>query len=758
MKHIGIIGTGTLGSRLAALIAGCGVDVTLFGRRGKPIAARTGLVRARPPALYTLSDLARIEAADIERDAGRLGECDWIVECIAENADAKRALFVQVEPHLREDAILTSATSGLTRAELAQDMPDCLRRRFFITHFFYPPRHMKLVEIIGGGEVDPSAIERVTSFLTLRTGKGIVTAKDTPNFIANRIGIHYVMDAIHAVAERGWPVEAVDTVMGRATGRPPTGIFGMADLVGIDTVAAVAGTMVSRCGHDLMIDRCRIPQYLQRMIVNGLVGDKVGQGFYRREGAKRWVLDPQRMQYRPQLTFLPRSIAESDGERDIGRRLKHIVMSDDPGGEIAWFIVSNMLVYAAHLADAIADDPAEIDRAMRWGYGWEMGPFETWDCLGVGTVCDRLARQGRAVPATIGDIVREACQSSRRDTTTRRTCSAGDRTIVFKNCAGDVVEADGDVAVLTLHRSSGVFDAACGELIEDAISQAELKWRGIIVTGDEGGIPGALNHYDLLNKARLKKWDEIDATLLRHQSLARRIRYSRRPLAIVAAGRLTGIAAELSFAAAHRHFWVESTLCLDHILLGLLPAAGGLVRLIEMQAERERISRLLEQRGENMCSDGGPHPKVKRVFELVGAAARSRSAFESKEMGLANPADGIVMDREKLVEQAVAALKLMADQYEPPEPRGIVLPGRGGMMALMNDMRSHLAMETLRAEDAEICTLLARTLTGGDYPTVHTVSEQEMLSLEREAFLTLIATPMTQIRIEHFLKTGRYLR
>jgi len=735
MKKIGVVGTGVLGPQLAGLFAGCGASVILFGRKGKAISAVAGLKKLRPPAIYTANDLESIEPADIERDIDRIAECDWVVECIQENVEAKRRLFGNIGPKLRDDAIITSGTSGLTRKRLTEGMDENIRSRFFITHFFYPPRYMRLTEMVTDDEVDAEAMEKVASFLKNSVGKGIVFAKDTPNFIANRIGVQYVMDAMHLVVERGWPLEAVDTVMGEATGRPSTGIFRMADMVGIDTVAMVAGTVVSQLTHDPRADRCRIPQYMQKMIVNGWTGAKTGQGFYKREGEKRFVIDPARLSYRPTLRFMPHSVVDVAAERNAAERIRKMVWADDPGGEIAWTMVSNSIVYAAEVAREISDDVESIDRAMRWGYGWELGPFETWEALGVDAVCRRLEQEGRRIPPNVQGFGKS-----------RSMQVASDLGVVYRNNSGDLTATRDDTALITFYATKKSFDENCLSLMHESLNIAEREWRGVVVTGEDDSFPGWMNFYDLLNKTRLGKWKDINSALIALQGLSQRIRYFRKPIVFAPASGLRGVGAEVCLAAPYRHFWVESTVWMDHLLMGLVPAAGGCLNLLKQCGEIEKTKGI------------GPHPKVKRAFEILGSAARSISAIDSKASALAMPSDGVAMNRELLLDDTIAALLEISADYVAPQPVPIVLTGRGGEMALRNDMRNYRQLGMLSPDNAVVCARLARILSGGDRATIHQIDERHVLDLEREAFLSLLGTETTQKRIEHFLKTGRYMR
>jgi 3-hydroxyacyl-CoA dehydrogenase len=745
-----------MGPQLAAMFAACGVRTLLFGRRGRARVARTHLKKTRPPALYTSDNLERIEALDISSDAHRLKECDWVIECIAEKRDAKQKLFREILPNLKDDAILTSNTSGLTLRSLAGELDESIRSRFFITHFFYPPRYMKLVEIVTSSDVDEEKVERIKSFLEERVGKGIVFAKDTPNFMANRIGVVHVMDAFHMVGEKGWPIEAVDLVLGPIIGRPTTGIFRMADMVGIDTVVAVAGTIVIHCPDDLYSSRCRVPQYVQAMIARGWTGAKGGGGFYRKDEGRRSVIDPARLEYRPALRFTPLSILKSVDERDVAARMRNVVMADDAAGEIAWPLVSNAIVYAAERAHEIADDIESIDCAMKWGFGWQLGPFETWDALGVENVCEQLTREGRPIPKLVQELTGSGQRTFYEKPPSASFFSFSDESVVLSNRAGRLMSDEG-IGVVALDHPKGIVDDKCYDLLSGALKRLEFEWPGLVITNDGENFLTQGNLYDLLNKVRLKKWKEIETQLVRDQLLSQRIKYSRRPIVFAPTGALAGVGAELCLASGNRSAWVESSLWLNHILLGLIPSAGGCLNVLRACENAERLKRESWCRNEGMCEDGGPHPKVKKTFELIGGAIRSGSAFESKELGLFAPEDSVVMDRDKLLNEAKYKVMKLAEDYLPPEQSDIALPGYGGELALKNDIKSYLRLGLLKPDDAVICVRLARVLSGGDYPTAHLAGEQHVLDLEREAYLSLLGTEMTQRRIEHFLKTGKYL-
>lgn len=730
----------------------------LFGRKGGAARAKKRLPKLKPGPLYALSDTKRIEALDLKDGAHRMNECDWVIECVSESIDAKREVYEIVSQKLGEKAVCTSATSGITLSRLASLVGEEVRPRFFITHFFFPPRYMKLVEVVANDDTDREVVKRISSFLSERCGKGVVRAKDTPNFIANRIGVHHVMDAFHRVAEKGWFVEAVDTIMGAPLGRPVTGIFRMADMVGIDTVAAVAGTAAAHADEDPHSERCRIPQYLQQMIAKGWRGAKGGQGFYKNAGEKRYVYDPMRGTYRPRVSFRPRSLIDSAEEEDVAKRLRKIVFANDQGGEIAWDLISTMLVHAADVSGEIADDVESIDRAMRWGYGWKLGPFEIWDALGVREVSERLMGENRHVPNMVRDLLHAGRNSFYERQHQHTLFPSHFSPAIEKNPAGEFSDMGKGVGLLSVSENAAATTKRLNELIDHALVRVEYEWRALVVAGPADSFTWTYNLYDLLNKARLGRFGDIDEMLKQQQNLAQRIYRSPAPVVMVTSGKLSGVAAELSLSAAHRHAWVETTAWFNHLLLGLVPAAGGCLRLLQQVLDSEKRLRSAWRRGDGMCSDGGPHPAVMKTFELIGSVARSQSAYDAKDMGLFSPSDTVTMDRDRVVEDALRIAHTVASMYEPPLARPITMTGNGGKVVLEQTMNDYARKGLLRADDAKVCEHLAHVLTGGNAPVMLHADEKYILDLEREAFLSLIGTPMTQARIEYYLKTGKYLR
>ncbi len=781
IKRIGVIGAGVMGAQLAALFAGAGAEVELLdlvpGDLGPGDDARArsrladsairNLGRMKPPPLFSRGDALRIRSGNLEDHLRRLSECDWVVEAVIERAEVKRSIYARLDGVLSERAVLSSNTSGLLRAALIEGMRPQMASRFLVTHFFNPPRHMKLVEMIA----DPScraAEGTLEEFVGGRLGKGVVKAKDTPLFIANRIGVFYVMDIAHRLVEEGWPIEAVDAVLSRPAARPKSGVFRTVDMAGIDTLTYVAAELVKGCPEDEGIDRCRIPQFLQQMVVRGLTGGKSGGGFYFKDGATGRIsaFDPASGEYRARINFSTPSILEAAKIADPAERLRRTVFAADQAGEIAWPVVSRTISYAADRIPEIADVPWAIDCAMRWGYNWELGPFETWDALGVGEVAARLEREGRPVPALVEKLLKDGhtrfyewrghhrmvldvgknrsvtIEGSERRIPLRRLKEVG--RLVDENAGASIVDVGEGVFACEFHTKMNSIDEDVVEMAGRALDLVEREGAGLLIANEGEHFSAGANLLIILMAAKQKRWEEIDAMVRRFQSLCQRIRFSPKPVMAVPFGMALGGGCEVCLACGMRTASIESYMGLVETGAGLIPAGGGCKNLILA----------LEKR-----AAGGPQPKVSAAFELIATARVSASAREASEMGLIANDDLVVMDRELLLWEAKNSLLRRAKSYEPPAMRGnILLPGRGGEMALRNALKGFIARGRATEHDALVAGKLAGVLSGGDSPTLHETNEEHLLDLERETFLSLAGEEKTQARIEHLLKTGKPLR
>ncbi|MFH0800140.1 MAG: 3-hydroxyacyl-CoA dehydrogenase/enoyl-CoA hydratase family protein [Pseudomonadota bacterium] len=811
-KKVGVIGAGVMGAQIAALLAGVGVDVELLdivppeGLSAPPersdanfrnrfaVEGKAKLGKMRPPPFYAAGDAARIRPGNLEDHLGRLSECGWVIEVVTERLDIKHALYKRLGAVLNRDAVLSSNTSGILRRMLVEGMDEDLSRRFIITHFFNPPRYMKLLEIVAG-DADPAAVKAVAAFAGERLGKGVVLAKDTPLFIANRIGVFHVLDLMHCVVEKGWPIEAVDAVLGRASARPKSGIFRTADLAGLDTLSFVAAELVKGCPEDEWSARCRIPQFLQQMVVRGMTGDKAGRGFYfkDKESGHIMALDPAQLSYRPRVSLSTPSLTDALRIADPAERVKRVVFADDQAGEIAWPAVSRVIAYAANRIPEISDDLFSVDRAMRWGYNWELGPFEIWDALGLREVAERLEREGSQVPRLVEEMLREgrthfyewrshrrmcfdpaakkfaSIEGSEERVTIARLKSVG--RLVEENAGASLVDVGDGVFACEFHTKMNAIDEDVIRMIHSSIDRVEKEEAGLLIANEGEQFSVGANILLIFMAAEQKRWDEISTMVREFQSASQRIRFAQKPVMAVPFGMALGGGCEICLAACRRTAAIETYMGLVEAGVGLIPAGGGCKNLLLMMEAREQARRgrdaLAGDGGMTGWPDrppcrrvgGGPQPKVSAAFELIAMAKVSGSARDAMGQGLLAKEDFIVMDRELLLREAKKALIEMSKVYAPPAVRNdICLPGRGGEMALVNGVAGFVKAGKATEYDAFIAGKLAHVLAGGDMPTIHETSEEHILDLEREAFLSLVGEEKTRARIAHMLKTGKPLR
>ena len=780
IKRVGIVGAGVMGPAIAAVLAGAGVDVELFdavsdtskfesphGVNNCAASALSRLSKTFPPALYCAADVRRIRTGNLDDHPERVAECDWVIECVIERLDVKRKLYERLLGLIGPETIVTSNTSGLSWRALTKDMDGDFKRRFFITHFFNPPRYMKLVELITGPYTETSVSDAVRTFLETKLGKGVILAKDTPAFISNRIGIFHAMDIMHLAYEKGWPLEAVDAVMGRAIGRPSTGIFRTADLIGIDTLVFTAEHIVKGSPDDEWTDRVRIPQYLQQMMVKGFTGDKSGGGFYRRDkSGSRLTYDILKHDYRPSVSFSTPSVIASKGILSSDERIRNIVFADDQASEIAWPAISTMLIYAANILPEISDDIVSVDRALRWGYGWELGPFEMWDALGVTKIADIIEQGDGSVPDVVCNLLATGHESfydwdgnhrlffdlafgqkskiENSDNYTQLSRIKKNDGLVEDNGSASIVDVGDGVFVCEFHTKMNTIDDGISSAIYSALELVESDGAGLILLNGGRDFSVGVNLKNVMEFVVSKQWDELDRLIREFQALNQRIRFSSKPVLAAPAGRVLGGGAELSMSCGRRLAAEESYIGLVETGVGLVPSGGGCKNLMLA----------LDGRGPK-----GPFPKVAQAFELISKAIVSASARDAQKLGYLSRQDGIVLDREEHLFKAKEFILRWAQDFVKQEMiTDILLPGSGGKMALINAIRAAREKGVATEYDAVVATKLAHVLAGGDVDEAYITDENHILDLEREAFLSLLGDDRTQERIVHTLETGKPLR
>ncbi|MGE4544259.1 MAG: 3-hydroxyacyl-CoA dehydrogenase/enoyl-CoA hydratase family protein [Pedobacter sp.] len=787
IRRTAVIGAGIMGSAIAAHLANAGLEVLLLDRVPETLTdeeqhqgltlespavrnrlARQGLERAmdaKPAAFFTPQTARRVITGNVTDDLPRLADCDWVIEAIVEHPKAKQELFSLVAPHLAAGAILSTNTSGLSVSSLAEHLPKPLRPRFLGSHFFNPPRYMVLLELIPTPFTDSQLVAELGAFGRRRLGKGIVVGKDTPNFVANRLGVFVMFNAMRHAQELGLSFAEVDAIAGPAMGRPKTAVFRTADLVGLDTLAQVARHSYQLLSGDEEREAYRIPDFLAQMVENGRLGDKTGGGFYRRDKqGKRMVYNPDAGDYLPLEKPVFASLAKVKGIADPGRRLAALIAEDDPAARFAWCHLRDILLYALRRVPEVTDHIEDMDRAMCWGYNWEIGPFAILDAIGVETFIRRLERDGVAVPEALLQVPAfyklEADRKSVWDTVANNyravSPEKGVLSLDLIRASGGVMEqvADGSlldlgdgVLCLEFHGKKNTIGPELLDLTRRAVQRAEDEGVALVI-GNQGELFSAGANLALLTEAmQQQRYDAIDEMLQNFQSATMALKYARIPV-VAAPFQLTlggGCEYVLHASAVTAH--AETYMGLVEVGVGLLPAGGGTKELaLRALALAERYQT-------------DPSPYLFKAFEQIGMASVSKSADELFALGYLRPGDAVSMNRDCLLGDAKRQALGLAATFRPLMAGGNwPAPGRS-IAATMKSRLWNLRMGKFISEyDELIGGLIADVLCGGDLAAGTPITEDYLLELERENFLRLCGEARTHERIKHMLVTGKPLR
>ncbi len=758
IQKAAVLGAGTMGSRIAAHLVNAGLPVVLLDiPAAAPIAAQAieALRKSKPAALFDPSLAGRIVPGNFQDDMALVADCDWVIEAVTENLAIKQALFEKVIPHLKPDAILTTNTSGLPIASIAAGMPPEIRRRFFGTHFFNPPRYMRLVEIIATPETDPTAVEAVSAFTDLRLGKEVVFARDTPNFIANRIGLFTMLESVRLMQEEDLSIEEVDALTGTAIGWPRTGTFRLADLVGLDVMAHVASNFPER--------QLAMPPFIQTMLERRWLGDKTRQGFYRKEGDARFALDWKTLEYRPaSKPHLPALEMAKNAER-LAERIRLLLQGDvrkDKGARFHWRLLEALWNYSADRLPEIADNVSSIDRAMRAGFNWEMGPFELWDAAGVRQTVGRMPaaspvvarlleaggeawyrENGRECFDPVTGAWREIPVAEGVARVANFRASNG---VVRGNAGASLVDLGDGVACLELHSKKNAIGEDIVRLVTETLradGDAVRNFAAFVIANDGDNFSVGANLMQFLLAAQEGEWDELDLAVRAFQRMTAAIKFCPRPVVAAPFSLCLGGGAEIAIHAARRQAHAELYLGLVEAGVGLLPAGGGC---------KEMTLRAL----------GAAPDALRRTFENIAMAKASTSAVEARRLGYLSDGDRITMNRERLLNDAKElALGMASAGYAPPAPReDIPAPGESVLATFKLGVRMMREGEYISDHDVKVANKVAHVLCGGKVTPGTPVSEQYLLNLEREAFLSLAGEKKTQERIAFTLKTGKPLR
>jgi 3-hydroxyacyl-CoA dehydrogenase len=822
LRRAAVLGAGAMGSRIAAHLANAGLPVVLLdrvapGKQGdgtsktrSSLAANAvaGLLKAKPASFYDASAAALITIGNFEDDLELLKDCDWVIEAVAEDLGIKQGLLASIEPYIRSGkvragsaaagsaragdgrmrqgeaaAIVTTNTSGLPVAKIAEKMSPEFRRRWFGTHFFNPPRYMRLLEIIPTTDSDSAAVAAIAYFAERRLGKAVVYARDTPNFIANRVGVFAMLTALDLMQRQGLTVEEVDALTGSVIGWPRMGTFRLTDMVGIDVLAHVARNFAGSRSDDASL--IALPAFVETMLERGWTGDKAGQGFYKKAVDKeggRLTLDWRTLEYRPAERPKFPTVEMAKNAESIAEHLRLLLSGDTKKDKAAAFLfplLTSLWNYAADVLPEIADSPATIDQAMRMGFNWELGPFAMWDAAGVAETIARqrtggmhVSPQGEALLASgrtawYGDAgVFDPVTGSYQLQPEVNAASAAS----FRH-AGDVIRENSGCALLDMGEGIALLELrskknAIGDDIISLVSQtlnadgeSVRNFRGFVIGGDATDFSVGANLMQLLLSMQEGEWDEVDFAVRGFQRMTAAIKFCPRPLVVAPFHLCLGGGAEICLHAAARQAHAELYIGLVEASVGLVPAGGGSKEMALRAVDAAQASTGLDPTAERFARSADLQDALRRRFETMAMAKVSTSAAEAKALGLLKAGDGITLNRDRLLLDArEEAMRLAEAGYAPPAGRTVAAAGSGVLATLKVGIDHMRKGEYISEHDAKVAGCIAHILCGGEVTQGAPVSEKYFLELEREAFLSLCGERKTQERIAYTLRNGKPLR
>jgi 3-hydroxyacyl-CoA dehydrogenase len=764
IRRVAVLGAGTMGSRIAAHFANAGISSILLDVTAQ--AAAKGVetaIKQRPGAFFIDSSASLISTGSFDNDLPKVAECDWIIEAVTENLEIKRSLWKKVEALRSPDAIVSTNTSGIPLRRISEGFTAGFRKHFLGTHFFNPPRYLHLLEVIPDADTDPEIVGFVSYFADARLGKGVVPCKDTPNFIANRIGSFFGGTIAKIAVEGDYTVEEVDAITGPLIGLPNSASFRLLDIVGLDVWSFVGTNLYDAVPDDPWRDRFLMTDTQKAMIERGWLGEKSGQGFFKRVGKEKEIhaIDLKTLEYHPAAKVKFPSAEMARNIEDLGERLRTLVKGDDRVGTFLWKLYSDLFLYSAERVPEISDRIIEIDRAMRWGYAHKLGPFELWDALGFEEVCKRLEADKRAIPANVREMRASGAKSLYRfadsagypgteyfDLAATKYQRLEERPgivvlsdikrargVVKKNAGASLIDVGDGVLCVEFHSKMNSLGEDQFGMLQAGLAETKKNFAAMIVANQGENFSVGANLMLVMLAAQEGEWDELAGAVHRFQQVNLSLKYASKPVVSAPFARSLGGGCEIPLHTARMQASAETYMGLVEVGVGLIPAGGGC---------KELLLRL-----------GDP----RRVFETIGMAKVSSSAEDARSIGFLRDCDGVSMNPNRLIGDAKdLALSLVRD-YQPGAPRKDIKVGGESAFAMLK-----LGAWTMRQGgyisdyDVVVAEKLANVLSGGRLTGEQTVSEQYLLDLEREAFLSLCGNPKTQERIQYMLKTGKPLR
>ena len=762
-----------MGSRIAAHFANAGIpalllDIVLPGNANRNAAAQAGIENAtkqKPGGFFTPDAAKLVTAGNFEDNLKDIRRCDWVIEAVTENLDVKRGLMAKVSILRTPGTVISTNTSGIPLATISEGFDHEFRQHFLGTHFFNPPRYLHLLEVIPGAETLPEVLSCVREFADRRLGKGVVPCKDTPNFIANRIGTFFGSTVHKLTVEEDFTIEEVDALTGPAIGLPRSASYRLLDIVGLDVWALVTRNLHDMAPHDPWRDRFVLQPFLSEMVKRGWLGEKRGQGLYKRvgKGAEKeiWAIDWKTLEYHPVQKPHFVSIDAAKNIDDVGERLRMLTAAPDRAGHFLWKLLSDLFLYSASVVPEISDRVVEVDRAMRWGYANQFGPFELWDAIGFESTARRIESEGRHLPENVHRMLSAGAKSFYRpadredapNTEYFDLCNADYRQIEFrpgiivlkdlkrargvvkKNAGASLIDIGDGVLCLEFHSKMNTIGGDQVAMMHAAIDETSRNFEAMVVANDGENFSAGANLMLVLLAAQEGEWGELGAMVSAFQQANMALKYAAKPVVVAPFGMTLGGGCEIALHGSRVQASAELYMGMVETGVGVIPGGGGC---------KEMILRLGD---------------AKRAFELIGYAKVSSSAEDARHSGLLRDGDAVSMNRERLLADAKSLALLLAENHAPGAPRQDIRVGGDGTYALLK-IGLYMARQGnyITEYDTVVGEKLAYVLSGGRSTGEQTVSEQYLLDLEREAFLSLCGRPETQQRMQHMLKSGKPLR
>ncbi len=782
IRRVAVLGAGVMGSGIAAHVANAGLPVILLdivppnlddSERDKKSArnrfadgAMKRMLKGKPASFFHPKFAQLITTGNFDDDLDTVESADIVIEAIIERLDIKRGLFEKLDKIIKDDTLIASNTSGLRIIDMLEGRSEKFRKNFLVTHFFNPPRYMKLLELVAGVDTDPVAMERAAKFGRDVLGKGIVVAKDSPNFIANRIGAHSMMATIHLMIEMGLQPEDVDAITGKPMGHPKSATFRTGDMVGLDTLVHVVTNCYKVLTEDEDRDVFKAPDLLLGMIERKQLGNKTRGGFYKKTKAGIETLDPTTGEYRPRAGDAAIKATCKGIKGSAAERIKKLVATDGVVGEFAWKVLRRSLAYTANRFGEISDDIIAIDNGLKWGYNWELGPFETWDALGFAETYDRMIAEGISLPDSVKKM-RESGASGFYDGDKLYDLNKGEyvaiesdpreiKLQIMRRGDGPVLSNNGaaawdlgdDILGITFKTKANSLDPDVFTMLSDSIDRAESDFRGVLIFNEGEHFSVGANLFLVMMAAQQKKWDDLTAMIKTLQDATQRMKYSSVPVVAAPYGMALGGGLEVCLASNAVQAAAETYSGLVEVGVGLIPGGAGNLNM---------LWRALE--GVPDGAEVDTSALVNQVFKNIAMANVATSADAAKEFGYFRQTDGVSFDRARHLSEAKARVVGMANSgFHPPAQRAYKLPGASGIATLEMMINTLVAGGYATEHDGVISKKLATVLCGGVSGASHKVTEQEMLDLEREAFVSLCGEPKSQDRMQHMLMKNKPLR